>query len=203
MNSADESSLGSFFQEVKFRSWLKPPQNPHWSGMFTAWEFHHEWTFPSRKSGCLKLRLQPLWLGAVRSCVVLGEGQVFGLEYPDGQCAFAYLLNLSDPMVWDAIASWEKSKHIAGNGGLSYTPLSFSAHGLAQVIEFIELEGDEAASNQFASAVANLIQTGQLENELARQLEVNVPLHCVVVETPMTCESLRPFARPQPVPSEL
>jgi hypothetical protein len=60
------------------------------------------------------------------------------------------------------------------------------------VLEARHSEGEELESDMLAGAIKRLREAGQLEAELAKQLDIEVPLYCAVVETPMMLKSLQP-----------
>jgi hypothetical protein len=127
-------------------------------------------------------------------CVVLAEAITLGEGTPSDEDyrALVFLLNPADKCVWAAIDNWVKVGIIAahessrGTNGTSVTPRDL------EVLELRDLEGAELDSDTLASAIEKLLEQGQLEAELAKQLGIKMPLYCAIVETPMMLRSFQP-----------
>jgi hypothetical protein len=165
---------------------------PSWST--PAWRLVSEWNSPEVQPLLVGTRLRVVALDGCECCVVHGEAitPCEGNPIDEDYRAFVYLLNPADRCVWEAIDSWVKVGCIA-----SYVnPRTFSGESVVpqdlEVLELRGLEGAELDSDTLAGAIEKLLEAGQLEAELARQLDIKVPLYCTVVETPMMLKSLQP-----------
>ena len=166
--------------------------NPSWYG--PQWRLVSKWISMEEQPLLAGTRLRSIKLDEFDCCVLEGRAIAPGEGNPlDDDCrALVYLLNPADACVWKAIDSWVQHGSIAslanpGSGG-SYS--SVCARDL-EVLELRSLEGEELESDLLAGAIQKLLKGGRLEAELAKQLGLDVPLYCTVVETPMLLKSLQ------------
>jgi hypothetical protein len=161
-----------------------------------AWILVSKWVAAQEQPLLVSMRLRWVKLGGSECCVV--HASAIAPSEQDAEAgaderALVYLLNPSDPTVWQAIKSWVDVGTIAarvnprsGGSSSTVTPRDLG------VLELKTLEGAELDSDMLAGEVLALLEAGQLEAELARQLGIKMPLHCAIVETPMMLKSLQP-----------
>jgi hypothetical protein len=117
------------------------------------------------------MALRVVDLGGLDCCVMQASATTPGEGDPsdDDYRAFVYLLNPAETCLWKAIDSWLE---------------------VGSVLEARHAEGEELHGDMLAGAIERLLEAGQLEAELAKQLDIKVPLYCGIVETPMMLKSL-------------
>lgn len=165
------------------------------SFFFPEWELEYTWVAAEKRVLLSSASLRCVRLGDVDCCVVLAEAITPGEGTPSDEDyrALAFLLSPAEKCVWEAICSWVTFGSIATHEALRGSGRTFMTLRDLEVLKLRGLEGEELDSDLLADSVEKLLKAGQLEAELARQLDIKVPLHCGIVETPMLLKSLQPM----------
>lgn len=158
-----------------------------------AWELQHQWVSTEEEPLLNGTALRLVKLGGV-VCLAVKSDAIAPRKMRRGkdERAIVYLLNPADPVVWTTVDSWLRARCISVRSsprcrhGTSVSPPDLA------VTEARDLEGEELESDMLAGAIQRLVGAGQLEAEVAKQLDIKVPLYCAVVETPMMLKSLQP-----------
>jgi hypothetical protein len=157
-----------------------------------AWELQHQWVSTEEEPLLCGTALRLVKLESV-VCLTVKSRAIAPRKMRRGkdERAFVYLLNPADPVVWTTVDSWLR----AGCMSVRTSPrrrhgTSVSTPDLA-VTEARDLEGEELHSDMLAGAIEQLLERGELEAELAKHLDIKVPLYCAIVETPLMLKSLQ------------
>ncbi len=161
---------------------------------FPEWELEYSWVAAEKRVLLFRSGLRCLRLGDVDCLVVLAEAIIPGEGTPrdEDYQALAFVFNPADGCVWNAIDSWVTLGSVATHEASAGSGGTFVTLQDLQVQRLRNLEGQELESDMLAGIIEKLLKAGKLEAEVARQLDVKVPLHCAVVETPMLLKSLQP-----------
>lgn len=190
----DELHGEGCLKALPMRAWLKPTGAAVPSHANPAWVVEDQWKSEDEKPLPVGLALRLLKLDGVQCCAIQGRAITPGEGSPrdEEERAVVYLLSPAEPGVWQAIDSWVQVGSISVmTGPRRMHGTSVSKDDMA-VLEARFAEGEELESDMLAGAIRKLVEAGQLEAEVARQLDIKVPLYCAVVETPMLLKSLQP-----------
>ena len=179
---------------LPLRATVNATGQPAPSFAFPEWELEYTWVAAEKRVLLTNYGLRRVRLETVDCCVVLAEAITPGEGNPNDEDyrAIAYVLNPADRCVWEAICSWAAFGSIATHESSRGYGRAFVTLRDLDVLKLRDLEGEELESDMLAGAIEKLLNAGQLEAELARQLDIKVPLHCAIVETPMMLKSLQP-----------
>ena len=178
---------------LSLRASLKATGTAEPSRCRPAWMLISRWVGKDDEPLIVRFGLRIVTLGGSDCCVVYARAITPGKGNPkdEDHRAFAYLLHPADTCVWEATDRWLQIRAITAQTGprcdqdCSVMPRDF------EVVEARYAEGEELDSDMLAGAIQKLIAAGQLEAEVAKQLDIKVLLYCAVVETPMILNSLQ------------
>lgn len=190
----DDLHGGGCLKALRLRAWLRPTGATAPSHASAAWVVEDQWKSEDEKPLLVGVALRLLRLDGVECCAIKGRAITPGERNArdEDERAVVYLLSLAEPGVWQAIDSWIQVGSIpVKTGPRSMHATTVSKNDLA-VLDARDVEGEELESDMLAGAIQKLIEAEQLEAEVAKQLDIKVPLYCAVVETPMMLKSLQP-----------
>lgn len=181
-------------KNLPMRAWLKATGTTSPSSSTPAWIVEVRWKVAGEQPLFVRVSLQPLELDGVTCCALVGRAISPGEGSPRGEVerAVVYLLSLAEPSVWLAIDSWMHVGHVSARTGQCCMQGPSVSESAQAVLKARDVEGEEFESDMLAGGIVKLLEAGQLEAEVAKQLDIQVPLTCTVVETPMMLKSLQP-----------
>lgn len=180
---------------LPLRAMLNATSQPVPSFAFPGWELEYNWVATEKRALLSNASLRCVRLGSVDCCVVLAEAITPGEGTPrdEDYRALAFVLSPAEGCVWEAISSWVTFGSIATHESSRASGRTMVTLRDLEILQLRDLEGEELDSDLLADAIEKLLEAGHLEAELARQLDIKVPLHCAIVETPMLLKSLQPM----------
>lgn len=188
----DELHTVGILKDLPMRVSLAQADGGSW---WPAWRLKEAWQPAGLHRNVLPKALRLVGIGG-SDCFAL-EGRV--VKWKEGRQGtlterpFVYLMSPAEPSAWSAIDSWFEANHIAvehASGQLSLLRLSALDRS---VLEARYAEGEELESDMLAGHIVELLDSGRLEADLAKQLGLHGPMDCAIVETPMLLKSLQPY----------